>query len=185
MPLTWLYICVCAQQLQSYPTLRDPMDCDPPGSSVRGILHAGILEWIAMSSSRGSSRPRDWTWVSCISCIGRQVLCLCATWEIHILHWRGAAAPQSPAGINVPISPILQHLAVFSTHFTQPAMGQGGGCWCSPVRTGSPGAKSAGEEDREWILGQTGLVAPYGWCIFSFSSHTPYPTTTNEMINSL
>ena len=42
----------------------DPMDCSPPGSSVHGILWARILEWVAMPSSRGSSQPRDWTWVS-------------------------------------------------------------------------------------------------------------------------
>ena len=39
----------------------DPMDCSPPGSSVRGILQARILEWIAIFFSRGSSQPRDWT----------------------------------------------------------------------------------------------------------------------------
>ena len=49
------------------PTLCDPMDCSPPGSSVHGILQAGTLEWVAMPSSRGSSQPRDWTWVSCIA----------------------------------------------------------------------------------------------------------------------
>ena len=42
------------------------MDCSPPGSSIHGILQARILEWVAISFSRGSSRPRDWTWVSCI-----------------------------------------------------------------------------------------------------------------------
>ena len=41
-----------------------PMDCSPPGSSVHGILQARILEWVAISFSRGSSRPRDWTQVS-------------------------------------------------------------------------------------------------------------------------
>ena len=46
---------------QSCPTLCDPMDCSPPGSSVHGILQARILEWITMPSSRGSSWPRDWT----------------------------------------------------------------------------------------------------------------------------
>ena len=50
---------------QSHPTLCDPMDCSPPGSSVHGILQARILEWVAISSSRGSSQPRDGTWVSC------------------------------------------------------------------------------------------------------------------------
>ena len=50
-------VCVCARakSLQSCPTLCDPMDCSPPGSSVRGILQARILEWVAMPSSRGFS----------------------------------------------------------------------------------------------------------------------------------
>ena len=46
---------VHAKSLQSYLTLCDTMDCSPPGSSVRGILQARILEWVAMPSSRGSS----------------------------------------------------------------------------------------------------------------------------------
>ena len=46
---------------QSCPTLCDPMDCSLPGSSVHGILQARILEWVAISFSRGSSRPRDRT----------------------------------------------------------------------------------------------------------------------------
>ena len=53
-----------AQSLQLCLTLCDPMDCSPPGSSVHGILQAGILEWVATSFSRGSSRPRDRTQVS-------------------------------------------------------------------------------------------------------------------------
>ena len=52
---------------QSCPTLCDPMDCSPPGSSVHGLLQARILEWIAIPFSRGSSRPRDGTQVSCIA----------------------------------------------------------------------------------------------------------------------
>ena len=43
---------------QLCPTLCDPMDCSPPGYSVLGPLQAGILEWVAISFSRGSSRPR-------------------------------------------------------------------------------------------------------------------------------
>ena len=58
--------------IQSY--LCDPMDCSPPGSSVHGLLQARILEWVAMSSSRGSSRSRDQTWIPYISCTGRQFL---------------------------------------------------------------------------------------------------------------
>ena len=66
---------------QSYPTLCDPMDCSLPGSSVPGILQARILERVAISSSRGSSQFRDQIHVSCISCIGRQLLYHWATWE--------------------------------------------------------------------------------------------------------
>ena len=43
---------------QSCPTLYDPMDCSPQGSSVHGILQARILEWVAMPFSKGSSQPR-------------------------------------------------------------------------------------------------------------------------------
>ena len=49
---------------QSCPTLCNPMDCSPPGSSVHGILQAGVLEWVSIAFSRGSSQLRDWTWVS-------------------------------------------------------------------------------------------------------------------------
>ena len=52
---------------QLCPTLCDPKDCSLPGSSVHGILQARILEWVAIHFSRGSSQPRDWTWVSCIA----------------------------------------------------------------------------------------------------------------------
>ena len=48
-------------------TLCDPMDCSPPGSSVHGILQARILEWVIIPFSKGSSRPRDQTQVSCIA----------------------------------------------------------------------------------------------------------------------
>ena len=52
---------------QSCLSLCDPVECSPPGSSVHGILQARILEWGAMSSSRGSSWPGDQIWVSCIA----------------------------------------------------------------------------------------------------------------------
>ena len=47
--------CMRAESLQLCPTLRDPVDCSLPGFSVHGISQARILEWVAMSSSRGSS----------------------------------------------------------------------------------------------------------------------------------
>ena len=63
--------------------LCDPMDCSQLGSSVHGILQARILESVTISSSRGSSWPRDQTQVSCVSYIGRQILYYWATWESH------------------------------------------------------------------------------------------------------
>ena len=51
----WNNMCVRAKSIQSCPTLSDPMDYSMPGSSVRGILQARILEWVAISFSRGSS----------------------------------------------------------------------------------------------------------------------------------
>ena len=45
----------------------DPIDCSSPGSSVHGILQARILEWVVISSSKGSSWTRDGSWVSCIA----------------------------------------------------------------------------------------------------------------------
>ena len=49
--------------------LCDPLDCSLPVSSVHGIFQARILEWVAISSSRGSSLPRDQIHISCVSCI--------------------------------------------------------------------------------------------------------------------
>ena len=78
--LIWEYVRAC-KSLQSYPTLCDSMDCSPPGFSVHRILQARILEWVAMPSSRGSSRPIDQTSISYVSCIGRWVLYHWATRE--------------------------------------------------------------------------------------------------------
>ena len=56
-----------AKSLQSCPTLCDPIDGSPPGSPKPGILQARILEWVAITFSRGSSLPRDKTQVSCMA----------------------------------------------------------------------------------------------------------------------
>ena len=71
LPLHW---CVCAKSLQSCPTLCDPMDCSPPGSSVHGILRSRILEWVAMPS-RGSNLHL-----------------------LHLLHWQAGSLPLAPSG---------------------------------------------------------------------------------------
>ena len=60
-------VCMRAKSLQSCPTLCDPMDHSPPGSSVHGILQVRILQGVAVPSSRGTSRPRDRTRISCVA----------------------------------------------------------------------------------------------------------------------
>ena len=66
---------------QSCPTLWDPVDCHPPGSSVFGIVQARILEWVAKPSSRGSSQPGDQTHVSRISFIAGGFSTHRSTWD--------------------------------------------------------------------------------------------------------
>ena len=70
--------------IQSSPTLCNPMDCSPSGSSVHVISQARKLEWGAIFFSRGSSRPTDRTH---ISCIGRWVVYCWPTWKARI--WGG------------------------------------------------------------------------------------------------
>ena len=96
--------CFCCLVTQSCPTLCDPMDCSPPGSSFHRIFQAKILEWVAISSSRGSSPRRDRTRVSCLAdvffttespgkpviylhiCIISVSLYLCVYYDIFKLH---------------------------------------------------------------------------------------------------
>ena len=92
-----------------------PLDCSLPDFSVHGILQARILESVAISYSRGSSWLRDQTHISCISCIGRQILYHCATWEalINIL-----------SRLNVPCMSKISLKNNFS-----PLQAQTGFCW--------------------------------------------------------
>ena len=69
------------KSLQSCPTLCDPMDCSPLGSSVHGILQARIQQWVAMLFGRGSSQSRDRTRVSCV-----------------YLYWQAGSLPLAPSG---------------------------------------------------------------------------------------
>ena len=73
----------CVHAYTVMPDSCDPMDCSPPGSPGHGLIQARTWESVAISFSRGSSWPMDQSHVSCISCIGRQVLYHCATWEAH------------------------------------------------------------------------------------------------------
>ena len=87
----------------SWLTLCEPRDCSPPSSSVHGISEARILEWVAISFSRGSSLPRDW---NCIPWIGRLILYHWATSEAQssrsiVVQWLSHVWPFG--------SPWLQH----------------------------------------------------------------------------
>ena len=77
-----LQIHMCAQSFQACPTQCIPMDCSPPGFSVHGILHATILEWVVLPSSRRSSWPSDQTFIPSLLCV---------------LNWQmGSIPPESP-----------------------------------------------------------------------------------------
>ena len=79
----WLHnLCMCGcSVIQSRPTLCDPMDCSPPGSTVHGIFQASILQLVAISYSTGSSQPSYQTCISCVSFVGRWILYHSVTWE--------------------------------------------------------------------------------------------------------
>ena len=100
--------------------LTGSVSCSPPGSSVHGILQARILEWVAMSFSRGYSWPRDWTWVPCIA--GRfftvwatRELLPCLLCVLHIF-------PLVLTAVQSGYSVILQCLLF---HWTESSMGTG------------------------------------------------------------
>ena len=73
-------VCKRARLLQSCRTLRDPMYCSPPGSSIHGILQARILEGVAMPSSGGSSQPGY------------------GTVSQSFLHWQASSLHLAPSG---------------------------------------------------------------------------------------
>ena len=83
----WVVGLLCAQSLGRVWLFGHPMDCSMPGSSVHGISQARIQEWVALCFSRASSRPRDQTHISCISCIGRSIFYHYHTWELCGCPW--------------------------------------------------------------------------------------------------
>ena len=87
---------------QSCPTLCDPVNWGPPGSSVLGILQARILEWVAISFSRETSQPRDRTQVSHIA--GRHFT-IWATREVPQEYWSGLVFPSPGDFPNPGIEP--------------------------------------------------------------------------------
>ena len=92
-----LSVCVHAQLLSHVRLFCDPANYSQPGPSVHGIFQTRILEWVTISSSRGSSRPRDRTHISCISCTGRQARYHCNIWEDD---FRDPHPPQHFCGVR-------------------------------------------------------------------------------------
>ena len=80
------HVCVYAKSLQLCLTLCDSMDYSPPGSTVRGILQARILEWVAMPSFRGIFLNQGWN------------LCL-----LCLLHWQVGSLPLVPPGVSIAV----------------------------------------------------------------------------------
>ena len=106
---------------QSCPTLCDPVDCSLPGSSIHGVLQARILEWVAISFCRGSSRPRDQIWVSRIP--GRHFNLWAAREAPYIRSVQFSSVPQScstlcdPMNCSTPGLPVHHQLMEFTqTH---------------------------------------------------------------------
>ena len=80
--------------------LLDPMDYSTPSSSVHGFLQARILEWVTIPSSRGSSRPRDQTRFSYVSCTGR--------WVVYRLSYPRMATMASPTRWTLSLSKLQE-----------------------------------------------------------------------------
>ena len=98
-----------------------PHGWGPPGSPVYGILHARILEWVAISVSRGSSQPRDQTPISCVCCIGRRILyCLSHQWSPKTEPMPGGGRDQTRGLIHAKHVLCELHPLPVPLHFWQP-----------------------------------------------------------------
>ena len=99
---------------QPCPTLCNPMDSSRPGSSVHGIFHAIVLEWTAISSSRGASWPSNQTH---FTCIGRLIVCHWATLprDTYYECYLHVASSSSLSGTNRQI--IYSSIHSFTFHY--------------------------------------------------------------------
>ena len=115
---------------QSCPTLCNPMDRSPPGSSVHETLQARILECVAVPSCRGSSRPGDWTHISYTSYISATALVLPEILEARRLcgipftdHWGKRAATQPKFHLNVRMIDIYECVQIHKFVTQAPYLG--------------------------------------------------------------
>ena len=133
------------------------MDCSSPGSSVHGIFQARILDWVAISYSRGSFWPRDQICTSYVSCIGRWILYHCPTWEAilknhlnfllcitgrkkHSFEWR----KQDRAGESQYLGPLCKTVYVILSWKK---------CWVHISWLEGKSGYASGLKDCLWILG--------------------------------
>ena len=111
------------------------MDCSPPGSSVRGIFQARILEWVAISSSRGSSQPKDQTHISCVSCLAGRFFTTSTTWEALVIQMIRPNLTNSTAATKLPqlcltVQPHRQKPTRLHRPWDSPGKNTGVGCHC-------------------------------------------------------
>ena len=145
-------VCVCAQLC---PTLCDHIDCSLPGSSVFGTFQARILEGIAISFSRGSSRPRDQTRVSHVSCTASGFF------------------PAEPLGKPHKLSIPFSHSVVSNSlwpHRLQHAR--------LPCPLLTPGACSNSCPSNQWCRPTiSSSIIPFSFCLQSFSASGSFPVS--------
>ena len=109
---------------QSCPTLCSLMDCSLPDPSVHGIFQARILEWVAIPFSGGSSRPRDQTCISCVSCNGRRILDHCTTCKVPLLPHRwfdfSPWGPLCTSAVYLSFPVFRRHIVLFTIASSAP-----------------------------------------------------------------
>ena len=160
-PLAPVWMFMHAKLLQWCSTLCDPIDCSPPDSSVHGILQARILEWVAMSSSRGSSWYRDWA-----HCL----LCLLFWWVLyHSCHLKVKVAQLCPTlcdpmGLYSPWNSPGQNTRVGSLSLLQ---------GISPTQGLNPGLPHC--RQILYQLSHQGSPRILEWVAYPFSSRSSWP----------
>ena len=108
-----------------------PTGCSPPGSSIHGLLQARVLEWVVVSSCRGSSQPRDQT---CVSCTGR--------WTLY--HWATSEALQATWATVKSCTSLTQLKGSLSSYLgfpTPPPHTEGPDNWGAAASAGTEGEK--------------------------------------------
>ena len=145
----------CHLATKSSPTLCCPKDCSLPGSSVHVISLLRILEWIAISFSRRSSRPRDWT---SFSCIGRWILYCWATREawyryVTVAKYTWASCKESNRGAH------QEDITVSSVERL------------SEELVVSPTASNHLQKGSQTLLCKTCAVFGNDWCLASLPRH--------------